>query len=184
MDNSKLTNNSSLLNKVVLKPVGNSDLNKPPRFGAEKLYANESSDAHSLPLASDRGSVVEFSQTLEQLISSQVKHLSGGDLSNGTGASNENGGQQISPSRLASANSNLKALCDKVHTFRKLCLTYSEESLSPQQRFRLREILTKLEKNSDCLRSQTNQPVNDSQLGHLYGDLQGNIRDIITVVQK
>lgn len=176
-----------VLNKFALKPVHSSDTNKSSRFG-EKL-CNEMDD-NTAGLGSDRDSIVEFSKALELLISGQVK--SAGGFQGGEPillASHEpvSTNTQLSPSRLA--GSSVKQLCDKAHLFRKSCLAYAENCLSPQQRFRLRELLTKLEKNADCLRSCSSSPNSHSgadhpQMDHLYNSLQSNIRDIISVVQK
>lgn len=203
MDSSSGGGGGLKLNKVVLKPVGNSANNsqsaataQQSRFGVtEKLYANDPEDLPSISpgVPADRNSVIEYSRTLDLLIAGQVKALAG--LENGGGGGG--GGQQtlqtsttetqqVSPSRggLNASNSN-KQLADRVHQLRKMCLAVSEEALTPQQRFRIRELLTKLEKNSDRLRSSGGQQqVTDGQLVGLYGDLQANIRDIITVVQK
>ena len=135
-------------------------------------------------LVSDRNSLINFSKMLEQLIETQMKQM----FDNSSLQSMDHSTNQISPSRFNSANS-VKNLCDKVHLFRKSCLTYAEESLTPQQRFRLRELLIKLEKNSDSLRSSNNiqserNSLDHQKLGHLFSELQTNIRDIITVVQK
>lgn len=184
MDSSSKANNNSLLNKVVLKPVGTT-AQTASRFTtsnsgkSENVYANEPEGKNSIPFGgppADRNSLIELSRSLDELIEGQVKAL-GGDAPESQQA-------KVSPSRGAVGS---KQLVERVHQLRKMCIAVSEDAFSPQGRFRIRELLTKLEKNSDRLRSSSGGPTdggNGQQLVALYADLQANIRDIITVVQK
>lgn len=187
VDSSK-ANNNSLLNKVVLKPVATTAQSAlQSRFTtcnsgkSENVYANEPEGKSSSPFGgppADRNSLIELSRSLDQLIEGQVKAL------NGDSDAPESIQQKVSPSRGGVGS---KQLVERVHQLRKMCIAVSEDAFTPQGRFRIRELLTKLEKNSDRLRSSSGGPSdggNGQQLVSLYADLQANIRDIITVVQK
>lgn len=149
----------------------NSDLNKSARFGEQASGDGEENHRNSL---CDRTMIIEFSNNLDQLIQSQMKQLQSPSAE--LVVNTETNKTQLSPRHVY--NNSMK-LCDKVLSFRKSCLTYAEDSLSPQQRFRFRELLTKLEKNAESLRSNS-----ESDLNHIYSELQSNIKDIVTVVQK
>lgn len=169
----------NILTRVVLKPVLNSELNKTNRGGEKFAKEGEENRRNSV---SDRNSIIELSKNLDQLIQCQVNELPEESKFLSTDI---NRTTQLSPRHI---HNNSVKLCDKVLSFRKNCLNYAEDSLSPQQRFRFRELLTKLEKNAELLRSTNCGPnglISESKhLSNVYQDLQTNIKDIVLIVQK
>lgn len=188
------------INSIVLKPI-NQNFDSTNKLISEssssssngvvhhhRFHSNLSStsatgeDENLLELskgaANDRACLLKFSQILEACI---------GSLSDPSPSSS-------SPTNKTESTPvvSLKQLVERTLLFRKACLTFAEESLLPQQRFRFRELLTKLEKNAETLRSNHvasaggggGNPSVSPGARSLLTDLRSNIKDIVGVVQK
>lgn len=176
LNNNKLTNNFN----VVLKPVSDStNSTKSKKTITSESIGNNIDDS---TIGSDRESIIDCSKQIESMLDEQIKqntsqterkNLNVDTKNNADTASLSN----ISPSRMSN---NLKRVCDKVLVFRKSCLSYAEHSLLPQQRFRFRELLTKLEKSNESLRAIG---INENSMEQL-NELRSNLRDIVVFVQK
>lgn len=69
-------------------------------------------------------------------------------------------------------------LTDKIQLLRQSCKQYSDEC-PPQQRFRFRELLTKIDTHCDQLKT-----TNSLHSNKLFSDIQNTLRDITNLVQR
>ncbi|KAH9527730.1 hypothetical protein DERF_001736, partial [Dermatophagoides farinae] len=182
-NNNKMANNFN----VVLKPVSDStNTAKLKKSLASESIGNNNNDDDSTMIGSNRESIIECSKQIELMLDEQLKqnnnqHTMGKNLNvDNTINADTTSLSNISPSRMSN---NLKRVCDIVLVFRKSCLSYAEHSLMPQQRFRFRELLTKLEKSNESLRGIGGGGINENSLEQL-NELQSNLRDIVVFVQK
>lgn len=172
----KCSNNFIELNRVVLKPVSGSDSSKcPAKLSNSNNETNDKSDS----ILTDRESIIDCSKVIENMLVDLMLIIGGNQKT-----TDQPDPSSISPSRHLNQ---MKRICDKVLLFRKSCLSYAEHSLLPQQRFRFRELLTKLEKSNESLRATNNdQRMQNSshQFSQNVQELKTNIRDIVTFIQK
>ena len=69
-------------------------------------------------------------------------------------------------------------LTDKIQLLRQSCKQYSDDC-PPQQRFRFRELLTKIDTHCDQLKT-----TNSLHSNKLYSDIHNTLRDITNLVQR
>ena len=69
-------------------------------------------------------------------------------------------------------------LTDKIQLLRQSCKQYSDDC-PPQQRFRFRELLNKVDAHCDQLKT-----TNTLQTNKLFSDIQNTLRDIVNLVQR
>ncbi|KAF7494327.1 Tyrosine-protein kinase Abl [Sarcoptes scabiei] len=183
------TNENCELNRVILKPISSSDSRSVPK---SKNEINEMNNAEDMKISGDRESIIEcFNIIANMIVNEQKRYAKTEDSSSSTQKKNltidSTNQQSISPTR---ASHQLKKVADKINLLQKSCLLYAEDSLMPQQRFRFRELLTKLEKNSDILRStydlhqQKTLNPNVIDPNFTLSELQVNLKDIAAFVCK
>ncbi|XP_013776391.1 tyrosine-protein kinase Abl-like [Limulus polyphemus] len=79
------------------------------------------------------------------------------------------------------SSGNVMQLSDKVQLFRTSCGNYAE-SIPPHGRFRFRELLTKLERQGEQLRTCSSN--NSAFSSRLFEELQNTVRDLVNMVQR
>lgn len=164
------------LDTVVLKPIPSSELNRAANRSFDRT-SDLSDESSQLPLNADRESILKFINNLMALI--EANAVLEPAQSNGNNSSK----QKTSPSRNIHAN-NMKHFCDQTLKVCGVCLAYSTDSLPPHQRFRFRELVLKLEKNVNCLRSMPNVSNENVVMANSLNEIGANMRDIVAVVGK